>query len=284
MKLGEKNKLKILRFTGVGAFLNEDEPEWDDVLLPKKFVNKNWNVGDEIEVFIYRDSGDRPVATTEKPFLRVGEMGFLTVADKSRIGYFLNWGLEKDVFLPFSETLGKVDIGRNVFVYIYLDRSERITATMKIKNKLVPNEFFKENDTVYGVVYSIHPDYGAFVAVNNKYDAMLPNSEMFGIFEVGDAMEFRVSKIRPDGKITLSLRERKNIQMSKDQIKIWKALDKYKGVLPLGDKSDPKEIRDKLQMSKSDFKRAVGGLFKQRLVVPGDYETKKTEVENVKNY
>lgn len=277
MEIGKICVLEILRFKKVGAFLNSNPPEGDDILLPKKYLKKDWAVGSEVKVFIYKDSSDRPVATTEKPLLEVGRMGFLKVADKTKIGYFLDIGLERDVLLPFSESIGKIDIGRKVFVYLYVDKSERLAATMKVKGKLLPNELYKENDEVFGVIYSIHPEYGAFVAVNNKYDALLPNDEMFGIFEVGDELGFRVSQVREDGKIKLTLRERKNIQMSKDQEKIWAALERAGGVLSIGDKSEPKLIKDKLQMSKSDFKRAIGGLYKQRLIVPGDFEIKRTE-------
>lgn len=269
IEIGKVNKLQIKRFTSVGIYLNEVQVEekTSDILLPKSQIPKHVNVGEELEVFVYRDSGDRKIATVNRPTLQVGEMGFLPVVSRTKIGYFMNWGLEKDVLLPFSEAVGHLEKGRNYLVYLYLDKSNRVCASMRIKDRLLPNDHFVENDLVKGVIYTINRDYGAFVALEGKYDAMLSKEEMFGIFEIGDELDFRIKRIREDGKIDLSLRDRGHLQMSKDEEVIFKKLQENGGFLPISDSSDPEVIRKVLNMSKAGFKRAAGGLYRQRLIL-----------------
>lgn len=272
IEIGKVNKLQIKRFTSVGIYLNEigaDDKE-TDILLPKSQIPKQVNTGDELEVFVYRDSGDRKIATVNRPTLQVGEMGFLPVVSKTKIGYFMDWGLEKDVLLPFAEAIGHLEKGRNYLVHLYLDKSNRVCASMRIKERLLPNDRFVENDMVKGVIYTINRDFGAFVALEQKYDAMLPKDEMFGIFEIGDELDFRVKRIREDGKIDLSLRDRGHLQMSKDEETIFKKLQENDGFLPLNDSSDPEVIRKVLNMSKAGFKRAAGGLYRQRMILIQD--------------
>lgn len=272
IEIGKVNKLQIKRFTSVGIYLNEigvDDKE-TDILLPKSQIPKQVNTGDELEVFVYRDSGDRKIATVNRPTLQVGEMGFLPVVSKTKIGYFMDWGLEKDVLLPFAEAIGHLEKGRNYLVHLYLDKSNRVCASMRIKERLLPNDRFVENDMVKGVIYTINRDFGAFVALDQKYDAMLPKDEMFGIFEIGDELDFRVKRIREDGKIDLSLRDRGHLQMSKDEETIFKKLQENDGFLPLNDSSDPEVIRKVLNMSKAGFKRAAGGLYRQRMILIQD--------------
>lgn len=272
IEIGKVNKLQIKRFTSVGIYLNEigaDDKE-TDILLPKSQIPKQVNTGDELEVFVYRDSGDRKIATVNRPTLQVGEMGFLPVVSKTKIGYFMDWGLEKDVLLPFAEAIGHLEKGRNYLVHLYLDKSNRVCASMRIKERLLPNDRFVENDMVKGVIYTINRDFGVFVALEQKYDAMLPKDEMFGIFEIGDELDFRVKRIREDGKIDLSLRDRGHLQMSKDEETIFKKLQENDGFLPLNDSSDPEVIRKVLNMSKAGFKRAAGGLYRQRMILIQD--------------
>ncbi|NLM06713.1 MAG: RNA-binding protein [Tissierellia bacterium] len=286
IELGKINKLKVLRFKNIGAYLNVEEggdPD-DDILLPKKEIASSVQVGDELEALVYRDSKDRIIATLRRPLLQVGEMGFLTMVQKTKIGYFMDWGLEKDVLLPFSESIGHLETGRKYLVRLYVDKSDRICATMKIKESLQANDSYKEDDIVEGVIYLIHRELGAFVAVDMKYDALLPNDEMFGVFEIGDKMSFRVSRIREDGKLTLSLRDRSHIEMPKDQEKIMEKLKKNKGFLPLNDNSPPELIREYLNMSKAGFKRAIGGLYKQRLIIIDDLGIELREDKNAKKH
>jgi predicted RNA-binding protein (virulence factor B family) len=266
INLGELQVLKIKRFTSVGAFLNEEKPEDEDVLLPKSQVPKGAKVGDEIEVFIYRDSKDRIIATTKKPKVTIGELGHLTVVSSSKIGYFLDWGLEKDLFMPFSETVGHVEKGKTYLVGVYLDKSRRLAATMKIKDMLSTESPYKENDKTKGTIYSINRDIGAFVAVDDKYDGLIPKKELLGVYEVGDIVEVRVNKVLDDGKLDLSLRERGYIQMDKDIEVILEKLRSNGGRLGLNDKSSPEKVRNELQMSKSGFKRAIGRMYKEGII------------------
>lgn len=267
INLGEYQKLIIKRFTSVGAFLNEERAEDEDILLPKAQIPKDAKVGDSIEVFIYKDSRDRIIATINKPKIVIGELAHLTVISKSKIGSFLDWGLEKDLFLPFSETVGSISEGDTYLVGAYLDKSNRICATMKVKDLLRTDSTFKENDWVKGTIYSINRDIGAFVAVEDKYDGLIPKKELFGAYEVGETIEVRVNRVFEDGKLDLSLRDRAHLQMDEDARLILDKLRKNKGILNLNDNSSPEQIKRELNMSKSGFKRAIGKLYKEEMII-----------------
>lgn len=266
IKLGEVQKLIVKRFTSVGAYLNVSENVNNDILLPKSQIPKGLNVGDEIEVMVYNDSKDRIIATTNRAKLQVGELGHLMVVSQTKIGSFLDWGLEKDLFLPFSETVGSIERGKEYLVGVYVDKSNRICATMKIKDMLSTDSPYKENDKATGTIYSINRDIGAFVAVDDKYDGLIPKKELYGAYEVGDIIEVRISKVKEDGKLDLSLRDRVNIQMDQDVKVILSKLKEKAGFLPLNDNSPPENIRKELNMSKSGFKRAVGRLYKEGII------------------
>lgn len=266
INLGEYQELIIKRFTSVGAFLNVENSKEEDILLPKAQIPKDVKIGDTIEVFIYKDSKDRIIATTNKPKITVGELAHLLVISKSKIGSFLDWGLEKDLFLPFSETVGSVVVGKSYLVGAYVDKSNRICATMKVKYLLRTDSTYKENDWVEGTVYSINRDIGAFVAVEDKYDGLIPNRELYGAHEVGETIEVRVNKVLEDGKLDLSLRDRAYLQMDEDAKIILDKLSKNKGILNLNDHSSPEQIKKTLNMSKSGFKRAIGKLYKEEII------------------
>lgn len=266
IKLGKRQDLKILRFTSVGAYLNDDEEVSDDVLLPKSQVPEGAQVGDVVNVLIYRDSKDRIIATINKSLAEVGEIKKLMVISSSKIGYFMDWGLEKDLFLPFSETVGAVEKFKSYLVALYIDKSDRIAVTMRIKDYLSTDSPYKENDRVEGTIYSVNRDIGAFVAVDNMYDGLIQKKNLFGIYEMGDELELRVNKVHEDGKLDLSLRERSHIQMDLDADVILKAMKENGGQLPLNDSSKPYEIKKALHMSKSGFKRAVGKLYKEGII------------------
>ena len=266
INLGEIQKLEIKRFTSVGAFLNEENPEDEDILLPKSQIPEDLKIGDVIEVFIYRDSRDRIISTTKMPKTVLGELGHLTVISNSKIGYFLDWGLEKDLFLPFSETIGHVEKGKTYLVGVYLDKSKRLAATMKIKDLLSTESPYKENDKTKGTIYSINRDIGAFVAVDDKYDGLIPKRELLGVYEVGDIVEVRVNRVLDDGKLDLSLRDLGYIQMDEDIKIIIGKLKENGGKLKLNDKSSPDKIRNELQISKAGFKRAIGRMYKEGII------------------
>lgn len=266
IKLGKIQTLEIIRFTPQGAYLNEEKSQQDDILLPKKEIPENSNKGDKIEVMVYKDSRDRLIATTRKPLLTVGELGHLMVVSKTKIGSFLDWGLEKDLFLPFSETIGSVEKGKTYLVGVYIDKSRRVAATMKIKDMLSNDSPYEVNGKAEGTIYSIHRDIGAFVAVDDKYDGLIPKKELYGAHEVGESVNVRISRILDDGKLELSLRDQAYIQMDKDSETIMFKMKDNKGKLNLNDKSSPEEIYEELQMSKAGFKRAIGKLYKEGVI------------------
>lgn len=266
IKLGEKQKLEIKRFTTVGAFLNEREEEGDDILLPKSQIPQDVKEGDMIEVFVYNDSRDRIIATTNTPKASVGDVLSLEVVSTTKIGSFLDMGLEKDLFLPFSETVGAVETGKEYLVGVYIDKSDRLCATMKVKDMLKTDSPYKENDIVEGTIYSINRDIGAFVAVDNKYDGLIPKKEILGALEVGETIEVRINQVLEDGRLDLSLRHRSYLQMNIDAEVILDKLRKNKGRLNINDKTPPERIKKELQMSKSGFKRAAGRLLKEEMI------------------
>ncbi len=266
IEIGRVQKLKIQRFASVGAFLNVEGSGDDDVLLPKSQVPEGAKVGDELEVMIYRDSEDRVIATTNRSKIEVGEMAHLMVVSTTKIGSFLDWGLEKDLFLPFAETVGSVEKGKFYLVGAYLDKSDRLCATMKVRDMLRTDSPYKVDDRVEGTIYSINRDIGAFVAVDDRYEGLIPQKEFIGAYEVGDNVEVRVTNVKEDGKLDLSLKDKGYVQMDKDGEVILDRLKSQGGFLNLNDNSSPEEIRKELEMSKSGFKRAVGRLLKGEMI------------------
>lgn len=260
MRLGEKQVLTVVKKVDFGVYLGSDE---ERVLLPKKQVPEGIEAGDPIEVFLYKDSSDRMIATTKEPKITLGQLAVLEVVDVGRIGAFLDWGLEKDLLLPFKEQTSKVEKGDRCLVSLYIDKSGRLCATMKVYPLLRTDSSYKKDDTVNGTVYEISRDFGVFVAVDNKFSALIPKREAYGRMYVGQQIEARVAAVKADGKLDLSVRSRIPEQMDADAQKIMERLEKSGGVLPFTDKADPERIRDEFGMSKAAFKRAVGRLMKQ---------------------
>lgn len=266
IKLGEFQELIIERFTSVGAFLNTESRQDGDVLLPRAQIPEDAKVGDKISVFIYNDSRDRIIATVNQPKISMGKLAHLTVVSSTKFGHFLDWGLEKDLFLPFAETIGSVEKGRSYLFSIYIDKSHRLCATMKIRDMLRTDSDYQENDLIEGTIYSINREIGAFVAVDDKFDGLIDKKELRGAYQVGESVEARVSRVLEDGKLNLSLRDRAYIQMGEDADKIVEKLKENQGHLSLNDKSSPQLIQDQLGMSKSAFKRAVGRLLREDMI------------------
>lgn len=260
--------LTIVKKVDFGVYLakeQEADPE-EKVLLPRKEVPENAQPGDEIEVFLYRDSKDRMIATVRQPKLSLGEAAVLRVKENGKIGAFLDWGLEKDLLLPFREQVRKVCPGEECLVALYLDKSKRLCATMKVYHYLRTDSPYEKDQKVTGTLYEISDNFGAFVAVDNCYSALIPKKEPLGNARVGDTVEARVTEVLKDGKLSLSLREKAYIQMNEDARKLLKLLEEQGGELPVGDKSSPEKIKELTGMSKNEFKRAAGNLYKQRLV------------------
>ena len=260
MRLGEKQVLTVVKKVDFGVYLGSDE---ERVLLPTKQVPAGLAAGDPIEVFLYKDSSDRMIATTKEPKITLGQLAVLEVVDVGRIGAFLDWGLEKDLLLPFKEQTSKVEKGDRCLVSLYIDKSGRLCATMKVYPLLRTDSSYKKDDTVNGTVYEISRDFGVFVAVDNKFSALIPKREVYGRMYIGQQIEARVAAVKADGKLDLSVRSRIPEQMDADAQKIMERLEKSGGVLPFTDKADPERIRDEFGMSKAAFKRAVGRLMKQ---------------------
>ncbi len=271
MRLGEKQVLTVVKKVDFGVYLGSDE---ERVLLPKKQVPEEIEIGDPIEVFLYKDSSDRMIATTREPKITIGRLAVLEVVDVGRIGAFLDWGLEKDLLLPFKEQTIKVEKGDRCLVSLYIDKSGRLCATMKVYPLLQTDSPYKKDDTVHGTVYEVSREFGVFVAVDNKYSALIPRREVYGRMYPGQEIEARVAAVKADGKLDLSIRHRIPEQMDDDARKIVERMKKNGGVLPFTDKADPERIRDELGMSKAAFKRAVGRLLKQGKINIG--ETKIT--------
>ncbi|ODA40770.1 S1-like domain-containing RNA-binding protein [Desulfosporosinus sp. BG] len=271
IEIGRIQKLKISNFTSFGAYLDAGTGvRHDNILLPIKQLPEDSKEGDELEVFIYRDSEERLIATRKKPLAQLGELAYLKVSAKTKIGAFLDIGLERDLFLPFHEQKFPIQVGKDYLVKVYLDKSKRLSATTEIYEYLEAESPYQKNDKVVGTVYSVNPDIGAFVAVDNKYMGLIPVSEFFSDLREGDLVEARVIRVREDGKLDLSPRELSYIQMDNDALKILQGIKNHGGFLSLNDKSSPVEIQSRLQMSKAAFKRAVGKLLKENKVQQTD--------------
>lgn len=265
MELGKRQKLVIIKVVDFGVYLAPDMKNQDDkVLLPKKQIPDNKTVGDSLDVFIYRDSKDRLIATTNEPKLTLGQVAKLTVAQVGKIGAFLDWGLEKDLFLPFKEQTRKLQPGDEVLAALYIDKSNRLCATMKVYPYLSKESTYQKDDKVSGMVYEISEQFGAFVAVDNMYSALIPKKELYGPVHVGDYMTARVTGVKEDGKLDLSLREKAYIQIGADSEKVLEKIKENGGKLDFNDKAAPELIRERMNMSKNEFKRAVGHLLKER--------------------
>lgn len=263
-QLGRKQELVVVKTVDFGVYLGEDQNAGMDkrVLLPKKQVPENCSIGDKIEVFLYKDSRDRLIATVSIPKLMVGEVGFLKVSQVTKIGAFLDWGLEKDILLPYKEQTRKVREGEEVLAALYIDKSSRLAATMNVYEYLRKDSEYKKDDIVTGMIYQTSDNFGVFVAVDNIYSALIPKKEVVGELRIGDTVQARVTGVKPDGKLDLSVREKAYLQIEKDAVKILQIIDSFDGVLPFTDRANPEVIKRETQMSKNEFKRAIGNLLK----------------------
>ena len=264
-KLGEFQKLTVVKQVEFGVYLAEDKASSDRVLLPGKQVPDGTNVGDVLEVFLYKDSEDRLIATTYKPLLVMGEVARLVVSQVTKVGAFLNWGLDKDLFLPFKQQTVKVREGEAVLVSLYIDKSERLCATMNVYENLRNDSTYRKDNIVTGTVYQISEKFGAFVAVDDLYSALIPRKALFGAAEkivIGGKISARVANVLPDGRLELAVRDKGYIQRGEDSEKILEMIKADGGKLPFSDKASPELIFEKTGMSKAQFKRAVGKLLK----------------------
>lgn len=263
IRLGMIQKLQIIKQVEFGVYLGDGDNKEDKVLLPKKQVPEAARTGDEIEVFVYRDSKDRLIATIHTPKLTLHSVARLRVAQVAQVGAFLDWGLEKDLLLPYKEQTRRVAEGEECLVALYIDKSDRLCATMNVYPYLDMDSPYAKEDRVSGTVYEISENFGAFVAVDDKYSGLIPKKELYGKVRIGDVIQARVTGIKEDGKLDLSIREKAYLQIETDAERIMEIIQSFDGVLPFTDKASPEVIRRETQMSKNEFKRAVGHLLKE---------------------
>lgn len=267
IRLGENQELYIVKFADFGAYLNDEEGVTEQsILLPKKQVPEGAVIGDRLSVFVYKDSKDRPIATTSHPLITMGHLAVLTVKEITDIGAFLDWGLEKDLFLPFKEQTSKIRPDHSYLVRLYIDKSQRLCASMKIYQALSSEHDYQKDDWVAGTVYSINPKIGTFVAVDDQYFGLIPLNELHSRLSVGDSVSVRVIRVREDGKLDLTPRDKAYLQMDADSELVMETIKSYDGVLPFTDKASPAVIDKELGLSKNAFKRAVGRLLKQNKI------------------
>lgn len=272
IELGKKQLLTVVKKVDFGVYLADasssksGEEREEKVLLPIRQVPEDIQISDSLTVFVYRDSEDRMIATTREPMLEIGSFALLTVKQVGKIGAFLDWGLEKDLLLPYREQTTPVKAGDQCLAALYIDKSGRLCATMKIYHYLYTDSPYHKDDKVEGTVYEISKNFGVFVAVDNRYSALIPKSEPADSLAVGDRIYARVTEVKEDGKLSLSVREKAYIQIGEDAKKLLELIEKEGGELPIGDKSDAELIRNRTGMSKNEFKRAAGSLYKQRLI------------------
>lgn len=276
MEIGKYNDLEVKTDTSVGVYLTDGG---EDVLLPKRYIIDDLNVGDTIRVFVYLDNESRPVATTEKPFAEIEEFAFLKVKEVNNFGAFLDWGISKDLFVAFSEQRNPMAPGEKHLVYIFMDdRSGRIAATARWNRFINPPEDLEVGEEVQ-LLIAEKTDLGWRAIINNSCEGLLYEDEVFRELNPGELIRGYVRYIRDDNKVDLRLQPEGYANVESASAAVLHYLQQNKGVLPLGDKSPADEIYRILKMSKKTFKKTIGGLYKQRLVEIEDEQVKLVEKE-----
>ncbi|MBQ8982007.1 MAG: S1 RNA-binding domain-containing protein [Lachnospiraceae bacterium] len=277
LEVGKIQTLSVIRSKDFGVYLGEKNTPEETVLLPRKQVPEGLKAGGEIEVFLYRDSEDRLIATVTRPYLLAGEIGVLRCVSVSKIGAFMSCGLERDILLPYKEQTTKVEEGKDYPVYMYVDKSGRLCLTMRLYSHLNLRPPYKANDTFEGIVYEYKDHMGAFVVIDNQYSGLISVKELFRTVHVGDRVEGRIMHVREDGKLDLSLRRPAYLQMDEDSEKIYQRMQQSGGILPYTDKASPERIREDFGMSKNEFKRAIGRLLKEHKILIEENQIRITE-------
>lgn len=266
LEIGKRQTLRIVKINPHGAYLGEGGADQERVLLPGKEIPEGAKIGHEVEAFLYKDSEDRLIATTREPFLKLGELAALKVKSTTGIGAFLDWGLDKDLFLPFKEQAGRVTVGMSPLVALYVDKSGRLCATMRIEKYLSAKSSYEKDAKVWGTVYSVNPQIGAFVAVENRYFGLVQAKDLASPLRVGDRVDARITLVREDGKLNLSLQQKAYKQLEEDAESLLELFDECGGVLPFTDKASPELIKREVGLTKNAFKRAVGHLLKEKKI------------------
>ena len=273
IRLGDYNTMTVTRAVDFGLYL--DGGDEGDILLPQRYVPAGTKVGDEFEVFIYLDQEERPVATTERPLARVGDFAFLECSWVNEYGAFLSWGLMKDLFCPFREQKRRMEKGEKYIVYIYIDEeSYRIAASAKVERYLsesVPP--YVEGDKVQLLVQQ-KTDLGFKVIVDNQFRGLVYDNQVFRQLHTGDRLPGYVAAVRPDGKLDIRLQPTGRKQTEDFAEVLLRYLQEHGGVCDLGDKSEAEDIKRLFQVSKKTYKRAVGDLYKRRLITVAPLQVK----------
>jgi predicted RNA-binding protein (virulence factor B family) len=266
-KLCEYQNLTIARFKEFGALLEENKDDDKRILLPSREVPEDAKAGDTLRVFVYLDSKDRMIASTKEPLITFDQVKTLKVTDVTKIGLFLDWGLPKDLLLPFHEINGKPEKGDEVLVRLYIDKSGRPAATMRhLYHYLRTDSPYKKGDMVEGRVYEFGHDFGTFVAVDDIFSGMIPRHEDTSHLRIGDVINLKVTDVKPDGKLALTTRKEAYQELDEDGAKLMEIIDSYAGVLPFTEKASPDVIKRETGLSKAAFKRAIGHLYKERKI------------------
>lgn len=268
--IGDYAELKVAKLVDFGVYLEGEDESL--ILLPTRYVPANTQIDDTIKVFIYRDSEDRVIATTLKPKATVGEFAVMKVKSVTNVGAFLDWGLAKDLLVPFSEQRDKLIVDQSYLVFVYLDNETgRIVATAKVDRVLRDAETsYKAGDEV-DILVGKRTDLGFQVLINNDALGVVYKNEVFGHLKIGDERKAYIKKVRPDGKIDISLQQQGyQNEVPKSGQQILDLLKEEEGFIPLNDKSSPEDIYYSLKMSKKNFKKAIGLLYKQRLITIED--------------
>ena len=266
-KLGKIIEAKVIKHSGSDYTLED----LDKNTYHARSDDNKYDIGDAVKIFNYPLDG-KVISSFRLPYIEVGEIKNLKVVSKTRIGYFLNMGLDKDVLLPFSEAIRDPKVGAMVLVKLYIDKSGRLATTMKIRKTLERSTNFKKGDIVDGIIYNISREFGLFVAIEDKYEAMVQKKDVCDDYELGERMKFRVQTVHEDGRLVLSTKLEKSAydEHKSDSLKVYELLLKNKGKMNYADKSDPDDIRRVFNMSKSSFKRAIAILYRQRKIIIND--------------
>lgn len=264
IEIGKYNTLKIERDTQVGIYLSDGK---EDILLPNKYVPREFEIGEEIIVFVYLDHEERPVATTLEPYIYLHEFALLRVNYTNKFGAFLDWGLEKDLFVPFREQARPMEKGKRYLVYMYIDeQSNRLVGTSKINQYLKNDDLTVEQGEEVDLIISHITDMGINVIINELHKGLMYKDEVYEDLRTGDRMKGYIKTIRPDNKIDVSLQKAGFDNIEPNAEKILDELRANRGFLRLNDDSHPEDIKTVLRMSKKTFKKAIGTLYKQKLI------------------
>ena len=283
VRIGAFNTLTINKIVDFGVYLEGDD--LGEILLPKKNAPDNCQVGDTLEVFIYLDSEDRVIATTKTPYAKVGEFANLEVVEVNKIGAFLDWGLEKDLLVPFSEQKQRLEVGKRYVVFIYIDRVDRrITASAKIDkflDQVSPN--YKDGEQV-SIMIGGRSDLGFKAIINNTHWGVIYKDDVFEYLSIGSKKQAFIKRMREDGKIDVALSKPAGDQRDELSNRVLKELEKLGGYLAISDKSAPDVIYKKFKVSKRIYKQTIGGLFKQGLITiePKGIRLKNNEAKDSK--